>query len=73
MNSETRRCQNCKTDFAIEPEDFAFYEKIKVPPPTFCPECRLIRRSLFRNERVLYRKKDDMSGIYCYAEKYSTE
>lgn len=31
---ENRICQNCKNDFIIEPEDFVFYEKIKVPPPT---------------------------------------
>ncbi|MBI4225440.1 MAG: hypothetical protein HY617_03860 [Candidatus Sungbacteria bacterium] len=62
MNPETRICQNCKRPFTIEPEDFVFYEKINVPPPTFCPECRLIRRCLFRNERVLYRKRDDISG-----------
>ena len=55
MPFETRQCQNCKNEFRIEPEDFAFYEKIKVPPPTWCPECRLIRRLSFRNERTLYR------------------
>ena len=32
---ETKSCQNCKNDFIIEPDDFAFYDKIKVPPPTF--------------------------------------
>jgi hypothetical protein len=46
---ETRECQNCKNKFIIEPDDFSFYEKIKVPAPTFCPECRLIRRLLFQN------------------------
>ena len=30
-------CQNCKQNFTIEPEDFTFYDKIKVPSPTFCP------------------------------------
>jgi hypothetical protein len=62
MNSETRNCQNCKRDFTIEPADFAFYEKIKVPPPTWCPECRLQRRLAFRNEWNLYRRKCDASG-----------
>lgn len=62
MNSETRNCQNCKSKFLIEPEDFLFYEKIKVPPPTWCPECRLIRRLMFRSERNLYRVKDSSSG-----------
>ena len=36
--SETKTCQNCKNDFIIEPDDFSFYEKMKVPAPTFCPE-----------------------------------
>jgi hypothetical protein len=60
MNNETKVCQNCKLDFIIEPEDFLFYEKIKVPAPTFCPECRLIRRLIMRNERTLYKRKCDM-------------
>ncbi len=60
--SENRICQSCKTEFVIEPEDFNFYEKIKVPPPTFCPECRLIRRMSFLNERTLYRRKCNKTG-----------
>jgi hypothetical protein len=38
MKNETKNCQNCKNDFTIESEDFKFYEKIKVPPPTWCPD-----------------------------------
>ncbi len=55
-------CQNCKQDFTIESEDFSFYEKIKVPPPTFCPECRMIRRMMWRNERSLYKRPCDLCG-----------
>jgi hypothetical protein len=62
MNSETRQCQNCKTDFIIEPDDFSFYEKMKVPAPTFCPECREIRRMSFRNEHSLYKRNCDLCG-----------
>jgi len=62
MASETRTCQNCKQQFTIEPEDFQFYEKIKVPAPTWCPECRLIRRLTWRNERSLYRRNCDKCG-----------
>lgn len=58
MNSEKRTCQNCKNEFAIEPDDFAFYEKMKVPAPTWCPMCRLQRRLSWRNEWHLMRKKD---------------
>ncbi|MDD5721338.1 MAG: hypothetical protein PHT16_02745 [Candidatus Pacebacteria bacterium] len=62
MQSETKICQNCKKDFTIESEDFKFYQKIKVPPPTFCPDCRLQRRFVFRNERTLYKRTCDGSG-----------
>lgn len=60
MQSETKTCQNCKNSFTIEPDDFSFYEKIKVPPPTFCPDCRQQRRYAWRNERTLYRHNCDL-------------
>ncbi len=59
---ETRNCQNCKNDFNIEAEDFKFYEKIKVPPPTWCSECRLIRRLVWRNEHSLFRRQNSTPG-----------
>ncbi len=66
---QTKTCQNCKQEFIIEPDDFAFYEKIKVPPPTWCPECRLQRRLLFFNERTIYKRacslcKKDFTSIF---------
>jgi len=36
-----------------------FYGKIQVPLPTFCPECRMKRRMVWRNERSLYKRKCD--------------
>ena len=57
---ETRNCKNCQKDFVIEPDDFGFYEKIKVPAPTWCPECRQLRRYAWRNERTLYRRNCDL-------------
>ena len=75
---ETRACQNCKQSFTIDNDDFAFYEKIKVPPPTFCPECRMIRRMIWRNSRSLHRRSchlcaktlismyaDEMTPVLC--------
>ena len=58
--SEKRICQNCKQGFVIEPEDFNFYEKIKVPPPTWCVNCRQLRRYAWRNERTLYKRNCDL-------------
>ncbi|MBI4653308.1 hypothetical protein HY750_03585, partial [Candidatus Kuenenbacteria bacterium] len=60
MNTKIKICQNCSRDFQIEPEDFLFYEKINVPAPTFCPECRHQRRLVPRNERSLYKRKCDL-------------
>ena len=62
MNIERRTCQNCRQQFLIEPDDFGFYEKIKVPPPTFCYKCRAQRRMAFRNERALNKRKSSLSG-----------
>jgi|SRR3989344_3288469 len=71
MNSETKthsqssvseNCQNCKKDFVIEPDDFGFYEKMKVPAPTFCPDCRLQRRFMFRNNRSFYKRECQLCG-----------
>jgi len=60
--SKTKTCQNCKSKFTIEPEDFEFYKKIDVPEPTFCPDCRMQRRIGSRNNRKLYKRKCDFSG-----------
>lgn len=62
MSSEIKTCQNCKTQFTIEPEDFLFYEKINVPSPTFCPNCRLQRRLAFNNTFQLYKRPCDLCG-----------
>jgi hypothetical protein len=60
MNREVKTCQNCKKEFTIEPDDFSFYEKMRVPPPTWCPDCRLMRKMVWRNERTLYRRTCDL-------------
>ena len=64
MNPESKSCQNCKSDFQIFPEDVAFLEKIststiKFPLPTWCPDCRMQRRMVWRNERVLFSRECD--------------
>lgn len=59
-SGQERTCQSCKGNFAIEPEDISFYGRFQVPPPTFCPQCRLVRRLAFRNERNFYKHPCDM-------------
>lgn len=67
-----RSCKQCGSAFQIIPADLAFYEKISpvfndkkelIPPPTLCPDCRFMRRLAFRNERRLYRRACDASGM----------
>ncbi len=67
---EVRKCQNCRNSFEIEAQDFGFYEKVKIPSPTWCPDCRTQRRMTWRNERSLYRREDAGTGkplISCFA------
>ncbi|MBI5220761.1 MAG: hypothetical protein HY978_02915 [Candidatus Liptonbacteria bacterium] len=69
-DSETKICQNCRASFAIDASDLDFYRKISVPPPTFCPDCRMQRRFAWRNERTLYRNTCAATGkpvISCFA------
>jgi hypothetical protein len=83
--SQTKLCQNCHQFFTIELDDFAFYAKMAVPPPTFCPECRAQRRLAWRNERAFYKRTCSLCGtsmlalypagtpfpVYCRACWYS--
>jgi len=40
MNQEKKQCEKCNNKFVIEPDDFAFYEKLDLPLPVSCPYCR---------------------------------
>ncbi len=59
---QNKICQSCQKEFVIDPEDFLFYEKIKVTPPTLCVSCRQQRRYAWRNERTLYRRPCSLCG-----------
>jgi len=70
MDMQEKLCKSCGNQFHIEDEDFDFYAKISVPSPTWCPECRMKRRFMWRNERNLYRGKCALTGkdiITCFA------
>ncbi len=58
----TKHCANCSKTFMIEADDQTFYDRVQVPSPTRCPNCRLIRRLLERNPRTLYKRQCDFSG-----------
>ncbi len=62
MNRDTRKCNRCKENFVLEEDDFSFYEKMKVPAPNVCPDCRFKMRALWRNETSLYNRKCAKTG-----------
>jgi len=54
MQKETKHCNRCQQKFELDQDDFSFYEKMKVPPPNVCPDCRFKIRAMWRNEMSLY-------------------
>jgi len=56
----TQECKKCKQKFILEKDDLSFYEKMKVPNPKVCPDCRFKMRAVFRNERTLYKRTCDL-------------
>jgi hypothetical protein len=67
-----KKCRNCERGFFILQEDLDYYARLEVPPPTWCPFCRHIRRHGHINDYVYYQRKCDQcdkSMISIYPEK----
>lgn len=69
-------CNTCEKEFVIRDEDFVFYDQVKTTPPLYCPDCRMARRLIFRNERTLYKRpcdlcKKDMITVYTPESPYT--
>ena len=55
-----KTCPQCSSHFEIREKDKEYYQKLDVPEPTMCPDCRKQRRISWRNERALYKAKCDL-------------
>ncbi len=55
-------CKQCAAKFEIDQRELDFYKKIEMSLPKLCPDCRVQRRQVFRNDRVFYNRKCDLSG-----------
>ncbi len=53
-------CKTCEKEFEIRDADLVFYEQVKTTPPLYCPDCRMARRLVFRNERTFYKRPCDL-------------
>jgi len=58
---EKKTCRKCSSEYRVFATDDVFYQKIGVPRPSLCPDCRQQRRLGHRNERNLYRRKCDLT------------
>ncbi len=56
-------CKDCATLFSITTWDQSFYQKMEVPLPRLCPECRQKRRTLQVNQIHLFKRKCDGTGL----------
>ncbi|MFK7780438.1 MAG: hypothetical protein QM490_04885 [Candidatus Gracilibacteria bacterium] len=68
---ETKICKQCNSSFDITDKDVKFYDKIspvfvgkkiQIPTPTFCFDCGLQRRLVWRNDKNLYTRKCDKTN-----------
>ncbi|MBT7736264.1 hypothetical protein HN709_01120, partial [Candidatus Peregrinibacteria bacterium] len=51
------KCKRCSQEYEVTEKDCEFYEKVSVPEPKLCPECRQQRRFAYRNEWGLHKAK----------------
>lgn len=55
-------CKNCSGSFKVLEKEKQLFERMNLPEPTWCPDCRNQRRQMFRNDRVFYHRKCDLTG-----------
>lgn len=58
-NELDRNCLICKEAFTITQREIAFYKKMKIDFPVYCPECRSNQRYKLRNERTMHKRSCD--------------
>lgn len=57
-----KNCQQCGREFEHLESEKSLLDRLSLPFPTWCSECRNQRRMMFRNDRVFYHRKCDLSG-----------
>ncbi len=75
-----QQCKKCLQSFEVTAEDLDFLEKVsprfnkeiyQIPAPQLCPDCRLQKRMLWRNEVNLFQRKCSKTKeklISCFPE-----
>lgn len=47
-------CENCTKNYRVIPNEFSFYERLSIPLPHLCPDCRHARRFKTRGPNQLF-------------------
>lgn len=80
---ETKTCRISGQEFHVTDKDLEFYDKVSpifagkkysIPSPTLCPDERLRRRMIHRNEITFYKRSCDLTGkgiISLYSPQYT--
>lgn len=56
-SQEVLQCKQCAHLYKIVPAELKFYQKMQLPLPQFCPDCRFKTRFAFRNPRKLWNRE----------------
>ncbi len=54
ITQEVLACETCEKNYQIQKQEVLFYQKMGLPIPRKCPECRHVERLHSRNPRILY-------------------
>lgn len=57
ITKEILACAECSKNYKIIPQEFKFYQQLKLPIPRHCPECRHKSRFSRRNPYRLFNRK----------------
>ena len=50
-------CTQCKKNYRVIADELAFYQRMEIPIPRLCPECRHVRRFRARGPNKLWHRK----------------
>lgn len=56
ITKEIFECTDCKKNYRIIANEFSFYQKLSIPLPRLCPDCRHLRRILARGPNQLWQR-----------------
>ncbi|MCF7918178.1 hypothetical protein K9L27_04270 [Candidatus Gracilibacteria bacterium] len=60
--NEILACETCQKNYKIQPQELKFYQKMRLPIPHKCFDCRHADRIKIRNPQKLFERKCDECG-----------